>query len=708
MSETMKFKQSILLFISREWLIISLFALSLTLRITYLFLLQSDPLMSKVSSLDSSAYLERAAAIAAGDWLGTGSFFFSGFVYPFMLAITGVSAPAMIAVQMAMDSLNTVFIYLLARDIAGSVAGAVSGILHAVSAVFIFAAGTVLFDPWVTFFVLAATLLVRVATQKRSIGIWIGAGVALGLASTAKPFVMVYPALLVACWLIPLFRPSGKELLTTVAAILLGVIAVLAPISYRNVMVLGHPSPFPPSGGFAFYLGNNIAADGTLTIPSRIGVDLFSDNFASSTLSYPAKRLGKTPSAAEASRFWTIEGLRFWQKTPLRALHLTGRKISLLLNHAEISDNYDFDLFRKHFRILRWLPDASIIIPLGLLGIIVSVFRWRNSGFLLLMVGMYGLFLSLFAISGRYRYPFIALLAVLAGIAMSELYESVIRKNVWRLSTLLIGLTALTVLCLMPVTTRGSNEGLQRQLALAYLSAGDAHSALLTVKSALEQEESASLYLLMAKILINEGNVRDALVSLGRSVDLNPRFSEAHAIIEQLSSVLHDPRESALLRAVEHDPNSVGSLMQLGEYYLEQKRYLAAMRSFDRALQIAPHSEEAMFSMAHAQSRIGSVRESIPRYEHLVALKPRDTDYLTNLAYAYFDDDQLDKAEYYFKRVLALDDENSLARYGLGLVYRFSGEHEKSRQQFRLFLNAVPPQSYWAIRARKNLEELGW
>lgn len=91
----------------RDRPLLALLAVSLAVRMAYAALLLADPVLSSVRGLDSQVYLARAAGILSGDWLGTGPLFYSGMVYPYLLALLGASFPAIVVVQMLMDTAVT-------------------------------------------------------------------------------------------------------------------------------------------------------------------------------------------------------------------------------------------------------------------------------------------------------------------------------------------------------------------------------------------------------------------------------------------------------------------------------------------------------------------------------------------------------------------------------------------------------------------------
>jgi len=389
---------------------------------------------------------------------------------------------------------------------------------------------------------------------------------------------------------------------------------------------------------------------------------------------------------------------------PGRALALTGRKFALLVNRTEVADNYDLAMFRERIPLLRRLPDSTVIIPLGLLGAALLLRRWRDAGPVLLMTAVLGLFIPLFWMAARFRYPFAALLAVTGGAAVVWLAGAVRERKGRRIAAGLGGLAACVLLTVWPIDLRSNDATLQQQLALAHLSAGDDRTALAVVEQALARDETAQLHYLRAQILFRTGQQAEARRSLEKSVDINPRVEEAHILLEQAAQAAGDPREGELRRAAEQGGGGRQALLRLGRFYLERKRYLAAIRTLEGPP--ARGSDEAVFILGTAYLLRGMPQQAAARFEQLDRERPGNPNVLVNLGFAYLDGARYGDAERVFRLTLDRGGPVPLAHYGLGLTYKLSGRFEPAREQFRMFLESEPGDSYWGRRARKNLEDM--
>jgi len=678
------------------------FGCALAVRVAYLAWLRSDEALFAIRGVDTRAYLVRAAEIAGGAWTGGGTFH-SAFLYPYFLALAGGRIAVATLVQMVLDAGSAVLVWRLARRAAGEPAALAAGLLYAFGAVPVFASATLLFDPMGVLFVLGGLDAFHSALDRPSLARWSGAAFLLALAATARPFLLVFPVLVLAV----LLRKAvpRAQLATAAIGLAVGVGIVLVPIGLANLRASGEFRVAPPSGGLAFYLGNNPLADGTLVFPSHLGVQPGSTAFTESALAYPSRRLGRPVTASEASGFWFREGLAFWRAQPLRALALTGRKALMLVNAAEVGDNYDFALARERVPLLRWLPGALAVLALAPWGILLAL-RRRVAGWVLAMAALHAAILPLFFITGRLRYALLALLCVFAGLAVVDL-SSRVRERRWRslaLAAAVVGAGGAVALLPHAPLRAGPAPQARGQLAAALLGSGRGSEALTVVEEALAETPTARLQTLRGDILRQLGRPADALDAYRRAIDLDRRADAAHRGLEQIASVQPSAPEQELLREG-REGTGPGPSLALARLYLGQERCEAAVTWARKAVE-SGGGDEALFLLAVAEGQRGRPGDSVPLYAKLLARTAPNPMLLTNLGFALFDDGRVEEARQRFEEALALDGRFAQAHWGLGLVHKFAGRFELARLHYREFIALEPPDSRWIAVAEKNLREM--
>jgi len=128
---------------------------------------------------------------------------------------------------------------------------------------------------------------------------------------------------------------------------------------------------------------------------------------------------------------------------------------------------------------------------------------------------------------------------------------------------------------------------------------------------------------------------------------------------------------AAYQTALEHDPDSAGTLVNLGTIYFHLRRWDEAERNYRRALEVDPG-----YALAHF-----------------------------NLANLY--DEKNDRAEalLHYMMALRLDPHYGDAHYNLALLYQASGQALRAVRHWKSYLK-LDPNSPWAAIARQELEKL--
>ena len=122
-----------------KWMIV-IFAAAFSLRLLYLFQIQSIPLFYLLAG-DGRTYDEWAQRIAAGDWLGQGVFYQAP-LYPYFLGVlqhvVGHNLWAIRAIQAALGSVSCALIFLVGEKLFSRGVGITAGLLLAFYAPAIF------------------------------------------------------------------------------------------------------------------------------------------------------------------------------------------------------------------------------------------------------------------------------------------------------------------------------------------------------------------------------------------------------------------------------------------------------------------------------------------------------------------------------------------------------------------------------------------
>jgi 4-amino-4-deoxy-L-arabinose transferase-like glycosyltransferase len=388
--------------------------------------------------VDSRAYHERALEILAGDWLGD-RIFYQDPLYPYFLAglysVLEPGSPAVLFAQALLDAVTVVFVYGIARRVFDESSAVVAGLLACFYVMFAYYDALLLKIPLTLLLVTSALYLVVRAVQDGRNRSWLGAGVALGLATlTRGNYLLAAPAL--ALWMLLAGEGDRRRRATQVLLFGAGLALAIAPVTLRNAAVGGDFVLVTSQAGQNFYIGNQRGnAVGSYKVLDFVRSH---PRFEEADFRVEAeRRTGRILSPSEVSRFWFREGLREIVSDPEHFGYHTSLKAAMFFNHYEVPDNQSFYFFRAYVAPwLSWpLPSYGLVLPLGLCGMWLA----RRNGAarpLLIFFVTYASSVIAFYNMSRYRMPVVPVLLVFAGFTLVWGFEAVVERR-WRAAAVL-------------------------------------------------------------------------------------------------------------------------------------------------------------------------------------------------------------------------------------------------------------------------------
>jgi hypothetical protein len=118
----------------------------------------------------------------------------------------------------------------------------------------------------------------------------------------------------------------------------------------------------------------------------------------------------------------------------------------------------------------------------------------------------------------------------------------------------------------------------------------------------------------------------------------------------------------------------------LGDYYMEHKRYQAAIGAYRRA----PRFTAGLWNklgIAEQQMRLDD--EARKAYESSLKLDPNNSDVLNNLATIYYSTKQYSSAERLYRRALKLSPKDAIIHKNLGTAYLAEGKVKKGWESYQ-------------------------
>jgi len=582
-----------------------IFLLALTVRLIYLWQMQSGPLFDTPVG-DAGWHDTWARALLQGNWRYSGVFFRAP-LYPYFLALIyallGQGYLMARVAQIVLGSLSCLLVYGLAGRLFNRTVALVAGVGAGLCGTMVFFDGELLIVVLIIFLDL---LLLWLLTGRSGRSGWIGtllAGLVLGLSIIARPNIVLFvPALFFWIW----FQDGRRDRPRFYRRIgLIGLMVVLAilPVTLHNFGAGDGRVLISSQAGINFYIGNELRADGKTAAPPD-GVtyeDSGKDNVWAASERIAQEKLGRRLKPSEVSQYWFGRAFGEIGQAPLRWAGLMLRKIYFLLNGHEIESNISIYSAREWsplLRILVWKGLISfpfgLLLPVALAGLWLSRRHWRNHLLIYLFLISYAISVILFFVNARFRMPLVPLLIIYAAWAAVWSIEQV-RAHRW---TALVLPSAILLLFLLLTNSRlfGVTEiNLAREqysLAVAYERKGLKQKAVEHYQRCLSIDPyTVQARYNLAKIYRELGYLDAAVLEFQRAVALKPDFAEGHN--------------------------------GLGITYARQGAYQQAIEQFRRALALNPDHGWAQLNLANVYFETGRADSALVRYRQAQRLLPQ-------------------------------------------------------------------------------------
>lgn len=399
------------------WLgVVSLAALGLRLW-TGWELGDQQSVVAPASVTDMATYKKLAEDLLDGKW--PEFFYYQPLYYtvvlPFSLLIADGAAWGVTLVQALLGAGTVWLTGLTAARVFGRRAGLVAAAILAIARFHIFHTPYMLLEVPMGFFLMLCIWSALRAWDRNTWRHWLWAGLALAAATlTRGNAVLLLPGLL-ALLLWRNRRAGRPALLLRTAVLLLAFYLPQLPYSLRN------------AAHFHRWTGPSTAGDAVLALGNT-------PEAPAGGLEYPTsfKEWMRQSELPPPERVSVSTNIRRWiAREPLAWVELKGRMLLLFWYREEIPNNINIARESQFSGLLRFpaLVNFSTAAIVCLTGLLLSLKRWRRSpetGFLaysLLVAGCLGTIL--FYVLGRFRLPWLPLMAVFGGAAVAHLIRLV-------------------------------------------------------------------------------------------------------------------------------------------------------------------------------------------------------------------------------------------------------------------------------------------
>jgi tetratricopeptide (TPR) repeat protein len=575
------------------------FGVALVVRAALLLELAGSPIF-ELRMGDGRVYHLWALEIAGGDWIGQRVFYQAPF-YPYFLAVVYRLADDSVlvvrGVQIVLGAAGCGLLTHAGWRLLSPPVGIGAGLLLAFYAPALFADVTIQKSVLDLFFVSAVLALMASIDARPRVAAAAGLGAVMGALVLTREHTLVFLVVLLP-WLLGLPDRPRAARLAWAGTFCAALACVLLPVAIRNWSLSGDFHLTTSQFGHNFFIGNNPAADGTYhPLLYGRGDPLVERDDA---VRLVADALGREPTPAEVSRYYTDRALDYIRSDPGDWLRLLGRKLVLALNRVELVDTEDQYTHAEYAFVLRATGSVlhfGLLAPLACLGAWVAWPRRRRLWPLYAMVVVYGGSLLLFYIFGRYRLPLVPILALAATAGCVGLPGLVRRERPRALALGGGAVLAVAIVANWPVLdTRYMRSVSHYNIGNELVAAGDVEAGMHHYALAIElYHDNAVANHNLGVLLAMRGERERARRHLEQALRINPSYAEARFNLARLLADTGQPRAAVesyrLGLAVEPDRAEVH--VELGRLLDDLGEHEAAGRHYRRALEIAPSDAAA-------------------------------------------------------------------------------------------------------------------
>lgn len=142
-------------------------------------------------------------------------------------------------------------------------------------------------------------------------------------------------------------------------------------------------------------------------------------------------------------------------------------------------------------------------------------------------------------------------------------------------------------------------------------------------------------------------------------------------------------------------PSSPNTHNNLGDVYGRLGNKQAALREFQKAIELKPNYGDAYHNLGNTHRELGQVDKALENYQKALEFNPNLWQSYQNIAAIYFQAKQFDKALESIQKAVLINPKNINLRVNLGIVYLAMGDKQKAKEVFNLVLS-IDPQNQLA------------
>ena len=212
----------------------------------------------------------------------------------------------------------------------------------------------------------------------------------------------------------------------------------------------------------------------------------------------------------------------------------------------------------------------------------------------------------------------------------------------------------------------------------------------------------------LALVLKQNEKINESLIAIQKSVQLEPRDSNAHynlgIILQELGRL--DEAETSYRKTIELKPDYFVAHNNLGNILRELGRLDEAETSCKKAITLKPEYAEAYSNLGNTLKELAKLNEAETSYRKAIALKPEYAEAHNNLGVTLKELGDLEDAETSFNKAIELEPEYASAYSNLGNTLQELGRLDEAETSYRKAIALKPKFTEAHFNLGNTLKEL--
>lgn len=192
--------------------------------------------------------------------------------------------------------------------------------------------------------------------------------------------------------------------------------------------------------------------------------------------------------------------------------------------------------------------------------------------------------------------------------------------------------------------------------------------------------------------LLNQGKIDSSIKQFTNAIKINPKYSDAYLEIGNALKFTGNSEEAITnyKKAIQFNPSTFLAYYYIAEAYHQTGEFSEAIRYYEQTIVLQDTHVDSYCGLASTLISLFKFDKAIHLLESNISRLPVTACLYFYLAFAYQEQGNIEKAKFYFKRVIDIDRNHYDAQTGLAGLLALQGDYEKADERLRGILKSEP------------------